>query len=123
MTEWISNWKQRYWWHSKHVPVPNVDLWIELDQLASLHKPTWVWTRGHADHEDDVRCDLLARNAAATQKSSWPDARRHAPLPLNLGADYVPPKPQAGLSVTQQMMARTMTNSSAEYWKLSETPL
>ena len=97
MTERISKWKQRHWWHSKHVPVPNADLWIELDQLASLHKPAWRWTRGHADDEDNVRCDSLARNAAATQQSSWADGRPHAPLRLGLGADYVPPKPQAGL--------------------------
>ena len=96
MTEWISNWKQRRWW-LKHGPVLNAYLWIELDELGSLHKPTWKWTRGHADHEDNVRCDWLARNAAATQKSSWDDGRPHAPLRLNLGADYVPPKPQAGL--------------------------
>jgi ribonuclease HI len=95
MTEWISNWKQRYWWHSKHVPVPNVDLWMELDELASLPKPkpNWVGTWSHADHEDNVRCDLLARKAAATQKSSWADGRPHAPLRLNLGVNYVPPKP------------------------------
>jgi len=66
-----------------------------LDESASLHKTTWVWTRGHASHEDNVRCDWLARNAAATQQSSWADGRPHAPLRLGLGADYVPPKPQA----------------------------
>jgi len=96
MTEYISRWNQRYWWR-KHAHVPNADLWIELDELASLHKPAWEWTRAHADNEDNVRCDLLARNAAATQQSSWADGRPHAPLRLNLGGDYVPPKPQAGL--------------------------
>jgi ribonuclease HI len=96
MTMWISTRKQRQWWR-KHEHVPNAGLWIELDQLASLHKPTWEWTRGHAGHEDNARCDLLARNAATTQKSSWADGRPHAPLPLKLGADYVPPKPQPGL--------------------------
>jgi len=78
-------------------PVPNAYLWLELDEDASLHKPTWRWIRSHADHEDNLRCDWLARNAAATQKSSWPDGRPHAPLRLGLGPDYVPPKPQAGL--------------------------
>ena len=62
-----------------------------------MHHTNWVWTRGHAGHEDNTRCDWLAQNAAATQRSSWVDNRPHAPLPLNLGADYVPPKPQAGL--------------------------
>jgi ribonuclease HI len=67
ITDYISEWKQRHWWR-KHESVRHADLWIELDELASLHKPTWAWTRSHADHEDNARCDLLARNAAATQK-------------------------------------------------------
>src|SRR5260370_40683591 len=81
----------------KHESVRNADLWMELDELNSMHKTTWVWPKSHADHEDNARCDWLARNAAATQRSSWPDDRPHAPLRLNLGADYVPPKPQASL--------------------------
>ena len=81
----------------KHAPVRNVDLWLELDALASLNKTTWLWTRGHAGHEDNSRCDWLAQNAAATQRSCWADGRPHAPLHLSLGADYVPPKPQPGL--------------------------
>ena len=43
------------------------------------------------------RCDWLAQTAAATQRSCWEDGRRHAALRLDLGADYVPPKPQGGL--------------------------
>jgi hypothetical protein len=81
----------------KHGPVHNADLWMELDELASLHKTTWLWTRGHAGHEDNTRCDRLAQNAAATQRSSRADGRPHATLRLALGADYVPPKPQANL--------------------------
>ena len=96
ITKWIVRWKRRHWWR-KHGPIRNADLWMELDELASLHKATWVWTRGHAGHVDNTRCDLLAQNAAVTQRSSWPDGRPHATLRLNLGADYVPPKPQAGL--------------------------
>ena len=96
ITRWIVKWKRRGWWH-KHGPVRNADLWMELDQLTSLHKMNWVWTRGHADHEDNIQCDWLARNAAATQRSSWADGRPHAPLRLALGADFVPPKPQESL--------------------------
>jgi len=96
ITKWIVNWKRRHWWFKRR-PVRNVDLWMELDQLNSRHQTTWVWTKGHAGHDDNNRCDLLAESAAATQKSSWPDNRPHADLPLSLGADYVPPKPQGGL--------------------------
>ena len=96
ITKWIVNWKRRQWWR-KNRPVRNADLWMELDALASFHKTSWVWTRGHAGHEDNTRCDWLAQNAALTQRSSWADGRPHAALRLNLGIDYVPPKPQAGL--------------------------
>ena len=63
----------------------------------STHRTNWVWTKGHTTHDDNNRCDWLAQNAAATQTSSWPDGRRHAPLQFNPGAPYVPPRPQADL--------------------------
>jgi len=53
ITKWIIKWKRRHWWR-KHGPVRNADLWMELDELASRHKTTWVWTRGHAGHEDNT---------------------------------------------------------------------
>ena len=96
MTAWLPRWKRRHWWHKKG-PVRNADLWMELDELAAFHRTTWLWTRGHAGHQDNVRCDLLAQQAAHTLTSSWPDNRPHQPLPHGLGPDYVPPKPQAGL--------------------------
>ena len=79
ITNWIVKWKRRHWWR-KYGPVRNADLWMELDELASLNKTTWLWTRGHADHEDNSRCDWLAQNAAATQRSCWADGRPHAPF-------------------------------------------
>ena len=96
ITKWTIYWKRMHWWRKKG-PVRNVDLWMELDEVASLHQTTWLWTKGHAGHEDNNRCDWLATNAAANQRSSWADGRPHAPLRLGLGVDYVPPKPQAGL--------------------------
>jgi ribonuclease HI len=97
ITVWVVNWKRRHWWKKSH-PIRNVDLWIELDELVGIHRTNWVWTKGHAAHEDNNRCDWLAQNAARTQTSSWPDGSMHGPLRLNLGRDYLPPKPQATLS-------------------------
>jgi ribonuclease HI len=56
ITKWIMKWKRRHWWR-KHGPIRNADLWMELDHLVSLHQTTWLWTRGHAGHEDNTRCD------------------------------------------------------------------
>ena len=89
------NWKRRHWW-TKRGPVRNVDLWMELDQLVAIHNTTMMWTKGHAGHEDNNRCDWLAQNAAMTQSSSLPGLP-HPPLPLHLGRDFIPPKPQLGL--------------------------
>jgi len=38
---WILKWKRRHWWR-KHEPVRNADLWMELDELASRQKTTWI---------------------------------------------------------------------------------
>ena len=96
ITQRVVRWKRRHWW-TKNYPIRNVDLWMELDELNSIHKTNWIWTKGHASHQDNNRCDWLAQNAARTQTSSWPDGRRHGPLRLDLGRDYVAPKPQASL--------------------------
>jgi len=95
ITLWIVHWKRRHWW-KKNRPVRNADLWMELDQLVGIHQTHWTWTKGHAAHGDNNRCDWLAQNAARTQTSSF-GGIPHAPLRLNLGAGYVPPHPQAGL--------------------------
>jgi ribonuclease HI len=41
-------------------------MWMELDELAGIHKTNRIWTNGHAAHEDNNRCDWLAQNAART---------------------------------------------------------
>jgi ribonuclease HI len=96
ITKWVILWKRRHWW-KKNRPVRNVDLWMELDELNGIHKTNWIWTKGHAAHEDNNRCDWLAQNAARTQTSCWPGVMPHASLRLDLGRDYIPPKPQASL--------------------------
>ena len=78
-------------------PVRNADLWIELDELVAIHKTNWLWTKGHAAHDDNNRCDWLAQNAARTQTSSLPDGSPHGRLRHDFGPDWVPPNPQGGL--------------------------
>ena len=95
ITKGLVNWKRRHWW-KKRGPIRNVDLWMELDELVAIHQTTMTWTKGHAGHEDNNHCDWLAQNAAMTQTSSCPGSP-HAPLRLNLGRDFIPPKPQLGL--------------------------
>ena len=67
ITKWIHGWKRNGWKNSSKKPVVNQDLWAELDQLVSTHHTHWTWTKGHADHEDNNRCDELATQAARDQ--------------------------------------------------------
>jgi ribonuclease HI len=67
ITTWIHGWKRNGWKTSAKKPVVNQDLWTELDQLVAQHKTHWTWTKGHADHEDNNRCDELATQAARDQ--------------------------------------------------------
>lgn len=96
ITRWAVKWKRRHWW-KKNRPVRNVDLWVALDHLNAQHRTTWIWTKGHAGHPDNTRCDLLAQDAAFHQISSWPDRRPHESLPLGITEEFIPPKPQLSL--------------------------
>ena len=70
ITSWITNWKRNGWKTSAKKPVVNQDLWEELDRENSRHKTKWSWTKGHASHDDNNRCDELASAAAVDQSSS-----------------------------------------------------
>lgn len=70
ITSWIHNWKKRNWMTASKKPVVNQDLWRELDELTQRHDVTWTWTKGHALHADNNRCDELATQAARVQRSS-----------------------------------------------------
>jgi len=67
ITTWIHGWKRNGWKTASKKPVMNQDLWVELDDLAQSHKVRWTWTKGHAAHDDNNRCDELAQNAAREQ--------------------------------------------------------
>ncbi len=67
ITKWIHGWKKKGWVTSEKKPVVNQDLWQELDDLVQQHQTEWVWTKGHASHADNNRCDELATEAALKQ--------------------------------------------------------
>ncbi len=61
MTEWIAGWQKKGWKNSKKEEVANRDLWERLLSAAKQHSVDWVWVKGHAGHEENERCDELAR--------------------------------------------------------------
>jgi ribonuclease HI len=67
ITQWIHGWKRNGWQTSAKKPVVNQDLWEELDRLSGGHSVKWSWTKGHASHADNNRCDELATQAARMQ--------------------------------------------------------
>lgn len=75
---WLPSWKRNGWRTADKKPVKNQDLWIMLDELVQTHDVHWKWTKGHASHEDNNRCDELASAAAKEQISSEPN-RTKAP--------------------------------------------
>jgi ribonuclease HI len=70
ITEWIHGWKRKGWMTAAKKPVVNQDLWKALDEQVNRHKTTWVWTKGHASHADNNRCDEMATKAAREQSRS-----------------------------------------------------
>ena len=69
ITKWIANWKRNGWQTSARKPVMNQDLWEELDELVNQHQVRWTWTKGHASHADNNRCDELATEAARNARA------------------------------------------------------
>ena len=59
LSEWIDGWKRRNWVNSRRKPVLNSELWRVLDALRSYHQIEPNWTRGHAGHRENERCDAL----------------------------------------------------------------
>jgi ribonuclease HI len=60
---WIEKWKKNGWKTAAKEPVKNQDLWVALDALIAKHQVKWTWTKGHAGHEENERCDVLATEA------------------------------------------------------------
>lgn len=65
MTEWLPRWRMRSWRGRDNKPISNLDLWLQLVELAE--KPAeleWRWQKGHADHLQNEEVDGLARSEA-----------------------------------------------------------
>jgi ribonuclease HI len=65
MTAWIAGWQRNGWRNSKKESVLNRDLWEALLDASRQHSIAWNWVRGHDGHEENERCDCLAREALA----------------------------------------------------------
>lgn len=59
---WIHGWKHNGWMTSGGQNVVNRDLWERLDKLAQARRGRLAWghVKGHAGHEINERCDVIA---------------------------------------------------------------
>ncbi|MDD4571024.1 MAG: ribonuclease HI [Clostridia bacterium] len=65
---WLINWQRNSWKNAKKQPVENQDLWQALLKQSQIHQINWHKVAGHADNQENNRCDELARAAAMQQK-------------------------------------------------------
>ncbi len=69
INEWLENWVKKNFKNVK-----NVDLWKEYLELSKPHKIEAAWVRGHDGHEENERCDKIARYEAEKLKTLEPKA-------------------------------------------------
>ena len=72
ISEWLREWKQRGWKTKERKPVKNLELWQQLDAEAAKHNVIWHWLKGHAGHDFNERCDLLAKQEIETIRGKSP---------------------------------------------------
>ncbi|MEA2112254.1 MAG: ribonuclease HI [Campylobacterota bacterium] len=59
INEWLSGWIKK-----NFKKVKNPDLWQEYIEVSRPHKVKGIWVKGHAGHEENERCDKIARDIA-----------------------------------------------------------
>jgi ribonuclease HI len=65
INEWLISWIKR-----DFKKVKNIDLWHEYLNVSKPHKIKATWVRGHNGHEENERCDELAKKEALLKKKS-----------------------------------------------------
>jgi len=64
INEWLVGWIKK-----DFKKVKNIDLWKEYIEVARPHQILAIWVRGHDGHEENERCDDLARTTAEKFKA------------------------------------------------------
>jgi ribonuclease HI len=64
INEWLEGWIKR-----DFKKVKNPDLWREYIAVSAPHKIFGIWVRGHDGHEENERCDDIARAKAEEFKA------------------------------------------------------
>ncbi|MGM0562011.1 MAG: ribonuclease HI [Pseudomonadota bacterium] len=70
ITKWIHSWQRNGWKTSGKKAVKNRDLWERLLKATEQHDIDWHWIKGHSGHDENERCDALAREALKAYRPS-----------------------------------------------------
>ena len=65
INEWLSGWIAK-----DFKKVKNPDLWQRYIEVSKPHKIHAIWVRGHNGHEENERCDKIARQEAENIKDA-----------------------------------------------------
>ncbi len=68
INEWLDNWQKNGFKTAAKKPVKNYELWQEYLAVSNKHKIKASWVKGHDGHEENERCDILARTEAEKLK-------------------------------------------------------
>jgi ribonuclease HI len=63
INEWLGGWIKR-----DFAKVKNPDLWNEYIKVSKGPKIKATWVRGHNGHDENEKCDILAKEEAQKQK-------------------------------------------------------
>ena len=75
---WIEKWQRNGWKTSTKSPVENQDLWRLMAIVVKKHEVEFIKVPGHADCEENNRCDALARAEIDKFRKINPDAAPQA---------------------------------------------
>ena len=68
-TVWIKGWIRNGWKTASKQPVKNQAHWEKINDLLSGRTYSFEWVKGHSGHEENERCDELAREEIVKLKS------------------------------------------------------
>jgi ribonuclease HI len=78
---WARGWRAKGWCRPGRKIVPNWDLWCRLLELCERHSVQLQWVQGHAGHEENERCDVLAVAAIADPDLAVDEGYELPPVP------------------------------------------
>jgi ribonuclease HI len=68
VTQWMKSWIRNGWKTASKQPVKNQALWSEINLLLLGREYSFEWVKGHSGHEENERCDELAREEIVKQR-------------------------------------------------------